>query len=81
MCSVLQKREVRKGPSDWQMGKDFPHFTVCYFKSFRPPTPIQTASHPSLLHPDTKSDAVFALDQSRSNAMSVSGVSDVLDVH
>lgn len=64
------------------MGKDLPHFIVCYFKSFFPPSLLK--QHHILLSSILTRRAmlsVFALDQRRSNVMSVSGVRDVLDVH
>lgn len=78
-----RKGKTEKGPSDWQMGKDLPHFIVCYFQ-IRPPSPPLLKQHYILLSSVLTQRAmlsIFALHQRQSNVMSVSGVSDVLDVH
>lgn len=53
-CFPLSPQPCRngKGPSDWQMAKDLPHFIACYLKRFSP-IPLLTASRPSRLLPDT----------------------------
>lgn len=39
-----RKGKPEKGPSDWQMGKDLPHFIVCYFQNRPPPHPCSSDS-------------------------------------
>lgn len=51
-CFPLSPQPCRngKGPSDWQMAKDLPHFIACYLKRFSPhlaPHSIASFSPPS----------------------------------
>lgn len=56
--------------------------SLCAILRVRPPPPALLKQHLIPLVPTRRAKlSVFALDQRRSNVMSVSGVSDVLDVH